>query len=42
MIAAAAGNRGRARDFLVRALKLNPEFDPWQAAIARKTLKAEQ
>jgi tetratricopeptide (TPR) repeat protein len=42
MIAAAARDQSRAHDFLVRALKLNPEFDPWQAAIARKTLKAEQ
>ena len=42
MIAAAAGDRSRAHDFLVRALKLNPEFDPWQAVIARKTLNAEQ
>jgi tetratricopeptide (TPR) repeat protein len=38
MIARAAGDRLTARDYLQRALKLNPQFDPLQASIARKTL----
>jgi tetratricopeptide (TPR) repeat protein len=38
MIARAAGDKAMATDFLNRALRLNPQFDPLQAAIARKTL----
>ncbi len=38
MIARAAGDLTAARDYLQRALALNPEFDPMQASIARKTL----
>jgi tetratricopeptide (TPR) repeat protein len=39
MIAHAAGDRVGARDFLKRALALNPQFDPLQAVIARRTLE---
>src|SRR5438034_11113508 len=39
MIARAAGDKGAARDYLQRALKLNPQFDPLQAQIAKKTLE---
>jgi tetratricopeptide (TPR) repeat protein len=38
MIARAAGDNLSARDYLQRALKLNPQFDPLQAAAARKAL----
>ncbi|HJU54894.1 MAG TPA: tetratricopeptide repeat protein [Pyrinomonadaceae bacterium] len=38
MIARAAGDNVAARDYLQRALKLNPQFDPLQAAIASKAL----
>jgi tetratricopeptide (TPR) repeat protein len=38
MIARAAGDKAAARDLLQRALKLNPQFDPLQAAIASKAL----
>jgi tetratricopeptide (TPR) repeat protein len=38
MIAAAQGEHGEARANLTKALALNPEFDPAQAPIARKTL----
>ena len=38
MIARAAGDRAAARDYLERALKLNPQFDPLQAAAAREAL----
>ena len=38
MIARAAGDRGAARDYLGRALELNPQFDPLQAAAAREAL----
>ena len=39
MIARAAGDKSSARDFIERALKLNPQFDPLQASIARKALE---
>jgi tetratricopeptide (TPR) repeat protein len=39
MIARAAGDRTAATDFLRRAIKLNPQFDPWQAKIAREALE---
>ena len=38
MIARAAGDDAAARDYLRRALALNPRFDPLQAVIARKAL----
>jgi Tfp pilus assembly protein PilF len=38
MIARAAGDRNAARDYLERALRLNPQFDPLQAAAAREAL----
>ncbi len=38
MIALASGDSSAARDYLKRAIKLNPEFDPLQAANARKAL----
>ncbi|HXD30747.1 MAG TPA: tetratricopeptide repeat protein [Pyrinomonadaceae bacterium] len=38
MIERAAGNRAVASDYLQRALKLSPEFDPLQATIAREAL----
>jgi tetratricopeptide (TPR) repeat protein len=38
MIARAAGDKTRARDYLKRALTLNPVFDPLQAKIAREAL----
>lgn len=39
MIARAAGDEPAARDFLQRALTLNPQFDPLQALIAGKALE---
>lgn len=39
MIARGAGNRSSAADFLRRALKLNPYFDPWQSRVAKKALE---
>ena len=39
MIARAAGDARSARDFINRALKLNPGFDPLQASIARKVIE---
>src|SRR5712691_6811260 len=39
MIARAAGDKNGARDYLKRALALNPQFDPLQAPIARKALE---
>lgn len=39
MIARAAGDRAAARDYLQRALALNPQFDPLQTPIARKALE---
>jgi tetratricopeptide (TPR) repeat protein len=39
MIARAAGDRTTATDFLRRAIKLNPHFDPWQAKVARRALE---
>jgi len=39
MIAQAAGDKSGARDYLKRALTLNPQFDPLQAPIARKALE---
>ncbi|MDQ2920714.1 MAG: tetratricopeptide repeat protein [Acidobacteriota bacterium] len=39
MIARAAGEKSAARDYLKRALALNPQFDPLQAPIARKALE---
>jgi tetratricopeptide (TPR) repeat protein len=38
MIARAAGDRNSAVEFLRRALKLNPYFDPWQSKVAEKAL----
>jgi tetratricopeptide (TPR) repeat protein len=38
MIARAAGDRDAARDYLDRALKLNPVFDPWQSVTAKRAL----
>jgi len=38
MIARAAGDEVAARDYLQRALALNPQFDPLQAVTARKAL----
>ena len=38
MIARAAGDRTTATDFLRRAIKLNPHFDPWQSKVAREAL----
>ena len=38
MIERALGNATAAHDYLERALKLNPQFDPLQAAIAKKAL----
>ena len=38
MIARAAGDERAARDYLHRALELNPQFAPLQAAIARRAL----
>jgi tetratricopeptide (TPR) repeat protein len=38
MIARAAGDRSAATEFLRRAIKLNPHFDPWQSRIAREAL----
>lgn len=42
MIARAAGDMTAARDYLTRALTLNPHFDPLQAARARAALDALQ
>ena len=39
MIARAAGDRNSAADFLRRALKLNPYFDPWQSKVAERALE---
>jgi len=39
MILGAAGDKDKARDYLQRALKLNPQFDPLQAQIARRSLE---
>jgi tetratricopeptide (TPR) repeat protein len=39
MIARAAGDRTSAKDFLRRAINLNPHFDPWQSKIAREALE---
>lgn len=38
MIARAAGNQALASDYLQRALKLNPQFDPLQAKLAAEAL----
>jgi tetratricopeptide (TPR) repeat protein len=38
MIARAAGDMNQAREYLKRALELNPQFDPLQASIARRAL----
>jgi tetratricopeptide (TPR) repeat protein len=38
MIAKAAGDSKQSREYLQQALSLNPQFDPLQAAIARKAL----
>ena len=39
MIAQAAGEKAAASAYLQRALQLNPQFDPWQSAVARKALE---
>jgi tetratricopeptide (TPR) repeat protein len=38
MIEAALGNHATARDWLTRALAMNPAFDPWQVPIAQAKL----
>jgi len=38
VIARAAGNQSAAREYLQRALDLNPHFDPLQSQIAKKAL----
>ena len=38
MIARAAGDKTRARDYLKRALALSPQFDPLQSKIAREAV----
>ncbi len=38
MIASAAGDAASARDYLQRALRLNPQFDPLQSAAAGRAL----
>jgi len=40
MIARASGDESAARQFLQRALKLNPQFDPLHSAVARKLLES--
>lgn len=40
MIARAGGAKAAARAYLQRALALNPQFDPLQATVARRTLQA--
>ncbi len=40
MIARASGDDAAARDFLRRALKLNPQFDPLQSAVAKTLLES--
>ena len=42
MIARAAGEKTAAREYLERALTLNPQFDPLQASLARKALEESQ
>jgi tetratricopeptide (TPR) repeat protein len=39
MIARAAGDKAAAKDYLKRALALNPQFDPMQAAIAKRAVE---
>jgi len=39
MIARAAGDKAAAKDYLKKVLALNPQFDPMQAAIARKAIE---
>lgn len=39
MIAKAGGDMTSARDYLSRAIKLNPQFDPLQSQIAKQTLE---
>jgi tetratricopeptide (TPR) repeat protein len=38
MVARAAGDRAAAQDYLRRALKLNPRFDPRQSQVAKQAL----
>jgi tetratricopeptide (TPR) repeat protein len=38
MIARAAGDRATAQDYLQRALKLNPRFDPRQSQVAKQAM----
>ena len=40
MIANVSGDNAAARDFLNRALTINPQFDPLQTPIAQKVLLA--
>ena len=42
LIARAAGDRASARDYLQKALALNPQFDPMQAAIAKRALEGTE
>jgi tetratricopeptide (TPR) repeat protein len=39
MVARAAGDESAAVDYLLQALTLNPNFDPLQSSIARRSLK---
>ncbi|MEW6210201.1 MAG: tetratricopeptide repeat protein [Acidobacteriota bacterium] len=39
MIYRAAGDNSKAKDYLERALKLSPRFDPLQATVARRALE---
>jgi Tfp pilus assembly protein PilF len=41
MIARAAGDEAAARDYFNRVLKLNPQFDPLQVSVAKKTFDYE-
>lgn len=41
MISRAAGDTSAAREYLERVVKLNPQFDPLQGAIAREVLARE-
>jgi Tfp pilus assembly protein PilF len=38
MIARGAGDRATAQEYLQRALKLNPRFDPRQSQVAKQAL----
>jgi hypothetical protein len=40
MIARAAGDELKAREYLSQAMRLSPKFDPLQASIAKKALES--